>query len=78
MAGKEAAKGLRRNNSSLSQRADRSTSPKAISDNLTSRDVGRLESKASALDRQAKADALDSKCASLAETMIKAEQVDAA
>jgi hypothetical protein len=34
VAGKEAAKGLRRSNTSLSQRADRSTSPKAISDNL--------------------------------------------
>jgi hypothetical protein len=37
-----------------------------------SRGTGRLESKASALDQQAKAEALDSKCAALAATMIQA------
>ena len=37
-----------------------------------SRGVGRLESKASAMDWLAKAEALDSNCAALAGTMIKA------
>jgi hypothetical protein len=39
-----------------------------------SRGAGRLEPKASAVDRQAKAEALDSECASLAGRMIKAPQ----
>jgi hypothetical protein len=37
-----------------------------------SRGTGRLESKASALDRQAKAEALDANCAAPAATMIQA------
>ena len=46
--------------------------PSALTMVPASRGTSRLESKASALDRQAKAEALDSKCLSLAGTMTTA------